>query len=309
MVTNMLKILITDPTDSSAVTFLEKEGFHVDYIPGISREELLEKVEDYDILLVRGRTKVDKELLERAKKLKLVGRIGVGLDNIDLEETKRRGIEVTNSRDATADSVAELTIGSMITLLRKIHVGDELFRRGIWGKSICLGHQLNGKTLGIIGFGNIGRRVGKIALALGMKVLAFDVIEDLVKKSGLDVKFSTQDEIYRESDIITVHVPLLKQTRGMIGRDEIQKMKDGVILVNTARVEIFDLEAIIEGLENGKIGGVIIDSGFKPDHTLMKKLMGYPNVLITPHIGAQTVEAQKRAVMVIAEYIVEKFKG
>ncbi|MGQ4892429.1 MAG: hydroxyacid dehydrogenase [Candidatus Njordarchaeia archaeon] len=305
----MLKILITDPTDSSAISFLEKEGFHVDYAPGISKEELLGKIEAYDILLVRGRTKVNKELLEKAKNLKLVGRIGVGLDNIDLEETKKRGIKVVNSGDATADSVAELTIGSMIALLRKIHIGDELFRRGVWGKDVCLGHQLNGKTLGIIGFGNIGRRVGKIALALGMKVLAFDVIEDLVKKSGLDVQFASLDEIYKESDIITVHVPLLKQTKGMISKNEIQKMKNGVILVNTARVEIFDLEAVIEGLESGKIGGVIIDSGYKPDNPLMRKLMGHPNVLITPHIGAQTYEAQKRAVMVIAEYIVKKFKG
>lgn len=304
----MVKILITDPTDESVVNFLESHGFQVDYKPGITRQELLDIVREYDILMVRGRTKIDGEVINKASNLKLIGRIGVGLDNIDLKKAKEKGIEVINSGAATADSVAELTIGSLITLIRKIHVGDELFRRGIWGKSLCMGHQLKGKTIGIIGFGNIGSRVGKIALAMGMNVIAFDIIRDLVVKSGLDVSYVGLDELYEKSDVISIHVPLLDQTKGMIGEKEISKMKDGVILVNTARVELFDLKAILKGLEEGKIGGLVIDSGFKPDNSLIKKILGFPNTIITPHIGAQTYEAQKNAVMVIAEHIVKKFK-
>lgn len=304
----MIKILITDKTDESIITILQNAGFSVDYKPDISREDLLKIIKDYDAILVRGRTKVDKEVMDRAEKLKLIGRIGVGLDNIDLKTAKEKGIEVVNAGAATADSVAELTIGALITLVRKIHVGDELYRRGVWGKNHCVGTQLNGKTLGVIGFGNIGSRVGKIALAMGMKVIAFDVIKDLVTKSGLDVEYVELNELYEKSDIITIHVPLLEATKGMINRDAISKMKDGVILLNAARIELYDLPAIIEGLESGKIGGVYIDTELKPDNLYMKKLMGFPNVLITPHIGAQTREAQKRAVEVIAQKVIEKFK-
>jgi len=303
-----MKVIITDETDKEIVEILKDKGFLVDYSPGISHENLLSKIEDYEIILVRGRTKVNKELIERAKKLKLIGRIGVGLDNIDVEEAKKRGIEVINAGAATADSVAELTIGAMITLLRKIHVGDELFRRGIWGKKQCLGNELNGKTLGIIGFGNIGSRVGKIALAIGMRVIAYDIFPELIHKSGLDVKYVELEELYKSSDIITIHVPLLPQTKGMIGREEINKMRDGVILVNTARVELFDLDAIFEGLYKGKIGGLIIDSELKPDNPLIQKILGFPNVLITPHIGAQTREAQKKAAITIAKKVIERFK-
>ncbi len=304
----MIKILITDKTDESIITMLQNAGFSVDYKPDISRGELLKIIKDYDAILVRGRTKVDKEVIDRAEKLKLIGRIGVGLDNIDLKTAKEKGIEVVNAGAATADSVAELTIGALITLVRKIHIGDELYRRGIWGKNHCAGTQLNGKTLGVIGFGNIGSRVGKIALAMGMKVIAFDVIKDLVTNSGLEVEYVDLDELYQKSDIITIHVPLLEATKGMINREAIEKMKDGVILLNAARIELFDLPAVIDGLEKGKIGGVYVDTELKPNDPHMRRLMGFPSVLITPHIGAQTKEAQKRAVEVIAQKVISKFQ-
>ena len=303
-----MKVIITDETDEIIVKMLTEEGFYVDYKPGISREELLRIIEEYDVILVRGRTKVDRDLIERGRNLKLIGRIGVGLDNIDVNFAKERGITVINAGDATADSVAELTIGALITFLRKIHIGDELFRRGIWGKKICFGHELNGKTLGIIGFGNIGKRVGRIALAIGMKVIAYDVIKEAVTKSGLDVKYVELEELLKNSDIISIHVPLMPKTRGMIGREEINKMKDGVILVNTARVELFDLDAIYDGLMSGKIGGLIIDSEFKPNDQKIRKIIGLPNVLITPHIGAQTEEAQKKAAIAIAKKVIEFFR-
>ncbi len=301
----MKRVLITDETDTSILEIFEKNGLKADYMPNISHRELLKIIENYEALLVRGRTKVDSEVIKRGKNLKVIGRIGVGLDNIDVSYAKEKGIVVINAGDATADSVAELTIGLLITLLRKIDVGVYLYKRGVWGKKICTGHELKGKKLGIIGFGNIGKRVGKLALAFGMNVVAYDVIKNLVTESGLDVKYVELDELYFTSDIITVHVPLLKQTKGMINKNAIEKMKEGVILVNTARAEIFDLEAIYWGLASGKIGGVVMDSDLKPDNEYMKKIIGFPNVIITPHIGAQTREAQKRAALVVAEKTID----
>ena len=301
----MKRVLITDETDTSILEILEKNGLKVDYMPNISRDKLIEIIDKYEALLVRSRTKVDSQVIDRGVNLKVIGRIGVGLDNIDVNYAKSKGIKVINAGDATADSVAELTIGLIITLLRKIDIGIYLYKRGVWGKKQCMGNELKGKTIGIIGFGNIGKRVGKLALAFGMKVLAYDIIKELVTNSGLDVEYVDLDELYSLSDIVTIHVPLLEQTKGMISREEIKKMKQGVILVNTARAEIFDLESIYEGLNSGKIGGLIMDSNLKPDNPYMKKIAGFPNVIITPHIGAQTVEAQKKAVATVAIKVIE----
>ncbi|MCD6491442.1 MAG: NAD(P)-dependent oxidoreductase [Candidatus Njordarchaeia archaeon] len=292
----MPKILITDKTSESGLKLLEKLNVDYDYVPGIEHDKLLEIIDKYDAILVRGRTKVTKDVIEQGKKLRVIGRIGVGLDNIDVKFAKERGITVINAGDATADSVAELTIGLMISLVRKINLGDLSFKKGIFAKNECKGIELHGKKLGIIGVGNIGSRVAKIALAMGMVVLGYDVYPERIRKSGLEIQITPYEDVLKNSDIITVHVPLLPQTRHMISKKEISMMKRGVFLINAARVEIFDLSAIIWGLENGIIAGVALDSNKKPDDPLMKKLAEFPNTVITPHIGAQTEAAQEKAV-------------
>jgi len=238
--------------------------------------------------------------------------VGVGLDNIDVDTAKAKGISVINAGPATADSVAELTIGLMIALSRRILFGDESLRRGFWAKNYCMGAELRGKTLGIIGVGNIGSRVARIANALGMNVLGYDKFpekaKEMLKLVGGSAKFVTMDDLLRESDIISIHVPLLPETRGMISWEEVKKMKEGVLLINTARMELFDPDPIIWGLESGKIAGLAADTNLKPDNPFVRKLLGFPNVILTPHIGAQTYEAQERAAEVVIKRIIELLK-
>ncbi len=302
----MVRVLITDEVSKLGLEILDRNKIEYTYIPNISHEELLRVIPTYDVLIVRGRTKVTREVIEKAQRLKLIARVGVGLDNIDVKEAKRRGIEVINAGAATSQSVAELTVGLMIALARPIIFGDESMRRGIWTKSYCLGRELYGKTLGIIGLGNIGSIVASICKAMGLNVIGFDVIREKVDKAN--VEYREFNDLLRESDIISLHVPLLESTRGMIGRKEISEMRDSVLIINTARMELIDLDALIEGLESGKIGGYAADSNLKPNDIRVKKLMGFPNVILTPHIGAQTLEAQNRAAEVVFGKIVEKVK-
>jgi len=298
-----MKILVTDEVSKKGLELLKEKAIPFDYKPNISHEELLEIINEYTVLVVRGRTKVTKDVIERGKNLKIIARVGVGLDNIDLEEAREKGITVINAAGATAYSVAELTIGLMIALARPIITGDETMRRGIWAKSYCVGMELYNKTLGVIGLGNIGSKVAKIAKAMGMRVIGYDVIKEKVLAANVELR--EFDDLLAESDIITLHVPLLPPTRGMIGYDEIKKMKKGVLIINTARMELINLEALIWGLEEGRIGGYAADSNLKPSNNLVKKLMGFPNVILTPHIGAQTVEAQEKAAVQIFEKIIE----
>ena len=302
----MHKILITDEVSETGLKILKESKITFDYKPGISSDELLKIIEHYDALIVRGRTKVTKDVIEKAKKLKIIARVGVGLDNIDVKEAEKRGIRIITAGAATANSVAELTIGLMIALARPIIFGDETMRRGFWAKAYCKGTELFGKTLGIIGLGNIGSRVARIAKSMGMKVIGFDVIKE--KVYAANVEYVDFNNLLETSDVISIHVPLLDSTRGMIGRKEIEMMKRGVMIINTARMELIDLEALIWGLETGKIGGYAADSNLKPDHPLVRKLLGFPNVILTPHIGAQTKEAQEKAAEVVFNEVVMKLK-
>ncbi|MHA1615814.1 MAG: hydroxyacid dehydrogenase [Candidatus Njordarchaeales archaeon] len=305
----MIKILITDPISEKGLKLLEEAGIMYDYRPDISHEELMKIIDKYDAVLVRGRTKVTKDVIERGAKLRVIARVGVGLDNIDVETAKARGIKVINAGAATADSVAELTIGLMIALARKIIFGDEALRRGFWAKNFCTGTELHGKTLGIIGVGNIGSRVARIANALGMNVIGYDKFLEnakrMTKMVGANVNFVSMENLLESSDIISIHVPLLPETKHMISWDEVRKMKDGVLLINTARMELFDPEAIIWGLESGKIRGLAADTNLKPENPFVRKLLGFSNVILTPHIGAQTKEAQERAAEVVIKTVID----
>jgi len=304
----MYRILITDEVSNKAIEILKSKKMQVDYQPGISKEELIKIIPNYDAILVRSRTKLFKDILEKASKLKVIGRVGVGLDNIDVDFAKSRGIKIVTAGEATADSVAELTICLMIALSRKVLIGDELLRRGIWGKSICFGTQLAGKTLGIIGVGRIGSRVARIASAMKMKVFGYDISMDRIKmlqEEGVNISYASLDDLLRNSDIISIHLPLLKSTRGFINKERVEKMKDGVLLINTARMELFDFDAVIWGLETGKIGGLAADTNLKPDHPFVRRLLGFPNVILTPHIGAQTKEGQDRAAIITATEVLK----
>jgi len=285
---------------------LEKLGLRVSYEPSISREELLERVGDFDVLIVRSRTRVDAEVLRRAAKLKVVARAGVGLDNIDVEEALKRGLLIVCAPKAPVQSVAELTIGLMIAAARRLYEACDLVKRGGWSK--LTGVELCGKTLGVVGFGRVGSRVAEIAKAIGMRVLAYDVVDvkERASKVGVEVAPSL-DELLRESDVVSLHVPLTKETFHMIGQREFEIMKDGAILVNTARGAVVDTKALLEALESGKVFAAALDvlEHEPPKEPWEVELVKHPRVIVTPHIGSQTHEAQRR----IAENLLEELEA
>ena len=303
-----VKILVCDPIDVEGSDRLRQEGFEVDIKSSIEQAELEKVIKDYDVLVVRSRTKVTKQLIEKGSRLKVVGRVGAGVDNIDIEAAKKRGVTVLNTPEAPADSVAELTIGLMLALARSIAYADCSMKEGKWTKKELEGTLLNGKTLGLIGLGNIGTKVAKVAKAFGMKILVTKRTppsqEVLVM---LEAEYVPLGELLRRSDIVSVHVPLTEQTSNMIGVEEFSLMKKGAILINTSRGSIVDEDALLKALKSGKLGGAGLDV-YCAEPPLNLELVRLPNVVCTPHIGAQTEEAQKAASVLLAEKICRFFK-
>jgi D-3-phosphoglycerate dehydrogenase len=278
------------------------EGFDLDYRPSTTREELLQSVEAYDALVVRSRTRVDRTILDKALKLKLVARPGTGLDNIDVEYAKSKGVEVVNSPESLVEAVSEHVILLMLALSRKLVAANESVRRGRWEKNAPLGRELKGKVLGIVGLGRIGRRIAEVAQTLGMTILAYDVItipQDVV--SGLGVKIVTIEELFRSSDYVTLHVPLAPDTAHMVGASRLSEMKKGAFLVNTSRGGVIDEVSLADGLQNGHLGGAALDVFEKEPPS--GPILSAPNTILTPHIGGQTEEAQLDAVTVIGRKI------
>ncbi|MFQ6094932.1 MAG: hydroxyacid dehydrogenase [Candidatus Bathyarchaeia archaeon] len=299
------RILVCDPIDEEGIRRLMEADFEVDVKLAVSSEELKEIVSDYDALIVRSRTKVTKEIIERGKRLKVIGRAGTGLDNIDVRSAEERGIIVLNTPEAAATAVAELTIGLILSLARNIPLADRSMKEGRWIKKDLRGWQLEGKTLGLIGLGNIGLRVAVIAKCLEMKILVTKRTppsKELLNRLG--ARFVPLDDLLKESDIVSLHLPLSEETHRMIGSRELNLMKDGAYLINTSRGAIVDEEALLEALESGKLGGAALDVyGFEPPTDL--RLVRLPNVVCTPHIGAQTEEAQREASIMIAGKIID----
>ncbi|MCD6164188.1 MAG: D-2-hydroxyacid dehydrogenase [Candidatus Odinarchaeota archaeon] len=311
-----MKILVSDPLHPDGIKMLRDAGFEVIEQPDISYDELKEKIKDFEVLIVRSRTKVTREIIESAEKLTLIARAGVGLDNIDVKTAQEKNIAVINAPEAPTYSVAELVIGLMIAALRGIPRGDMALKEGKWIKKKLLGRELNGKTLGIVGFGRIGQEVAKRALAFNMKVLTYDVIGELAKKAeelGVEFVGTTKEALYKllkESDIITLHVPLLPSTYHMIGREEISLMKNGAVIINTSRGGIIDEKALYEALKEGKIAAAALDVfENEPPTDVSLKLAQLPNVVATPHIGASTEEAQRKAATIIAQKIIDYFSS
>lgn len=302
-----LKILITDGLDQSGLDVLRSHA-DVDDRRDISADDLLKAIPDYDGLIVRGRTKVTASVVEAGTRLKAIGRAGVGVDNIDLDAAKKRNVTVVNAPMSTSIAVAELTFGLMLALAREIPRADAGMKQGKWLKKELEGAELNGKTLGVIGFGRIGVELGKRAAAFGMSVIAYDplISEDEISKRGAE-PVSIQD-LYAWSDFISLHLPLNVQTRDMIGPLAFSQMKDGARIVCAARGGIIDETALVAALNSGKVAGAALDvySVEPPGET---EAVLHPKVIAMPHVGAQTVEAQSRASEDIANEVLSALQN
>ena len=300
-------ILITDGLDEKGQSIL-RAAAAVDDRNDISAADLLGVIAGYDGLIVRGRTRVTASVIEAAARLKVIGRAGVGVDNIDLDAAAKRGIAVVNAPTSTTVAVAELAFGLMLSLARDIPRADSAMKQGKWLKKELEGFELNGNTLGIIGIGRIGTQVGKFASAFGMKVIAHNpqVTDAQVRARGAE-PVSLAD-LYARSDYITLHLPLTAQTRNLLDSAAFAHMKDGVRLVSTARGGIIDESALLAALNSGKVAGVALDVFAQEPHGLTE-LISHPRVIGTPHIGAQTAEAQSRASHDIAEEVLSALQG
>lgn len=294
-----MKILIADQIAQPGVDLLRAEGWTVDVRPTISLSELRAIIGDYDALIIRSRTQVSASVIEVASRLKVIGRAGAGVDNIDVDAATRRGILVMNTPGGNSVSVAEHTFGLMLCLMRHIVDADASLKRGEWEKKRFTGNELKGKVLGLIGLGKIGQEVARRARAFGMQVIAHDPFISERVARDLDVALVDLDELYARSDIVSLHAALTRTTQGMIGREAIARMKDGVILINCARGELVDEAAVLDGLNSGKIAGAGLDV-FAEEPPTRWELVKHPRVVATPHVAASTVEAQEQVGVDIA---------
>lgn len=299
-------ILITDGLDASAQAVLR--SCFVDDRTGIAADELASIIADYDALIVRGRTKVTASLLETATRLKVIGRAGVGVDNIDLAAAKSRGVTVVNAPVSTTLAVAELTFGLLLALARELPRADASMKQGGWLKKELEGAELYGKTLGILGMGHIGTEVARRARAFGMDVLGYDPMLTPDEIHGRAAEPVDRDELLARSDFISLHLPLTSETRGLLDADQFAKMKDGARIVCAARGGIIDEPSLLAALELGKIAGAALDV-FESEPPGATDLVKHPRVIATPHIGAQTAEAQSRAAEDIAHEVLNVLRG
>lgn len=302
------RVLVADPVHPDGLALLKEAGIMVDYLPRITRSMLLEVIHRYDGVVARNRTRLDREVLQTARRLKVIVRAGSGVDNVDLEEAGRLGIQVIRVPEAVADSVAELTMAMMLMLSRSLYRAVESVKRGMWIKDELMGRELREKTLGIIGVGNIGSRVARLAHGFGMQLLLNDIIR-LPEQFLREVEGEVADlkTLLRESDYVSLHVPLTPLTKRMIGERELRLMKESAYLINTARGQVVDPDALYRALSEGWIAGAALDV-YEYEPPTGMKLLKLDNVVCTPHIGAQTAEAQRRAAVEAARRLIEALK-
>lgn len=299
----MKKILIADPLSPEAFEKLKSiPGFEVTLKTGMDEAELIKTIPDFHATVVRGATKVTKNAIEAASNMELIVRAGIGLDNIDVAAAQEKGIQVTNTPAATSISVAEHAFGLMLAAVRNHGRANLSMKEHKWEKKILSGTELYGKILGIIGIGRIGQEVAKRAIAFGMKVIAYDVID---VKTDLDVKQVDLEELITQADIITLHIPLTEDTKHIISEAAIEKMKDGVIIINASRGGTVDEAALLRALESGKVRAAGLDV-FEKEPPDDFSLVDNPNVIATPHIGAAAKEGQKRAGMEVVKILKER---
>ena len=304
----MARILVTDPLDPAAASALRKAGHDVEERK-LTPDELLREIAAYDALLVRSETKVTKAVLGVADKLKVVGRAGVGVDNIDTNAARERGVAVVNAPLAASNAVAELTLGHMLALCRQIPRADASTKEGKWEKKGLMGIELQGRTLGLLGVGRIGGRVAELCKAFGMKVVVYDPYVDAARAKELGVtKVETPVEVAQQADFISVHVPLTPETKHLVNADLLKQCRKGAFILNVARGGIVDEKALHDAIKSGHLGGAGLDT-FETEPLKESPLASLPNVVFTPHLGASTSEAQSKAGMMVAEQVRKVLAG
>lgn len=302
-----MKVLITDGTAPEAVKMLEEAGHEV-VLDEASPERLKEIIGDYDALIVRSRTKVRQDDLDKAVRMKVIGRAGIGVDNIDINYAKEKGIKVVNAPLGSTLSVAELALSHMLALARGLVKGTNGIRSQQWLKKQLKGMELDGKTVGIIGCGRIGQALASRCQAFGMTTIGHDpyLPPEIAEKAG--IRLVGLDELYRTSDFISLHVALTDETRHMISRPQLDMMKKTVFIINCARGGVVDEEALYNALKEGRIGGAGMDV-YETEPPGETRFMEFDNVTMTPHIGANTVDAQFKAGTMVSEQVIMALKG
>lgn len=304
-----MKVLVSDNLDKTGIRRIEvEEGIEVDVNTGLSPEDLKQIIGNYEALIIRSATKVTDEILQQAKRLKVIGRAGIGLDNVDIPAATKRGIVVMNTPGGNIVTTAEHTIAMMMALTRNIPQGTISLKAGRWDKKKLQGREIFNKTLGIIGYGKIGSIVADLARGLKMNVIIYDpyITAEQIEKAGFES--ITLDELYRRSDYITVHVPKLKSTTGLLNKKAFEKMKEGVMVINCARGGIIDENDLYDAIVSEKVAGAALDV-FKTEPPGRFPLFELDKVIGTPHLGASTYEAQTNVSMEVADQIIAYLKN
>jgi D-3-phosphoglycerate dehydrogenase len=304
----MGRVLVSDPITAAGVELFRKAGLEVEVKTDHTREELLAKIKNYEALIVRSQTKVTAELIEAADRLKVIGRAGVGVDNVDLVAATKKGIIVLNAPDGNTVSTAELSVAMMLALARNIPQAHSSLKSGAWERKSFTGVEINGKTLGIVGMGRIGTEVAKRMQAMGMNINAFDPFLTQERAAALGVNLVDLETIITQSDFITVHTPLTAETKGLFGATEFARMKKGVRLVNCARGGIYDETALAAALQAGQVAGAALDV-YRDEPPTNRELIELPQVIVTPHLGASTKEAQENVAIDVAVEVIKVLKG
>ena len=303
------RVLVCDEVDAVLPKILRDNGMVVDYEPDIAPERLLEKVGIYDTVIVRSRTTLSADVIKAATKCSIIARVGVGLDNIDLKAAAAKDIRVINAIEGAMNAVAELVMAHMLALARSTPRGDRAMREGRWIKKQLKGTELRGKYLGIVGVGNIGKRLARLARAFNMNIIGYDVVpidQEFAREVGL--MKADLNTLLQSADYVSLHVPLLESTRHMINAQSVSMMKKTACIINTSRGGTVDEDALYEAIRDGRLGGAALDV-FENEPATDSPLAKLDNVILTPHIGAQTAEAQALAANVIAEKLVQIERG
>ncbi|HJJ55392.1 MAG TPA: phosphoglycerate dehydrogenase [Methanocorpusculum sp.] len=301
------KVLVSDPLAKEGMDIL-KNFCDVDEKIDLSEDELVSIIGDYDALLIRSGTQVTARIIDATKKMKFIGRAGVGVDNIDCDAATKKGIIVSNSPEGNTLAATEHTIAMMMALVRNIPQANASLKNKEWKRSKFMGNEVNGKTLGVVGFGRIGREVAKRAQAMQMKVIAYDPFISPEVGNSMGVTMMSVEELFTQADIITVHTPLIPSTTHIINKKSIQTMKDGVRLINCARGGIIDENALYDAIVSGKVHGAALDV-FEQEPPMNSALLSLDQVIVTPHLGASTVEAQKNVTISIVQQCIDVLNG
>jgi D-3-phosphoglycerate dehydrogenase len=303
------RVLVAEQIADSGVELL-RERFDVDVALGLSREELAERIGGYHGILIRSATRLDAEMIEHAERLRVIGRAGIGVDNVDVAAATKRGIVVANAPQSNIVAAAEHTIALMLALARNVPQAHASLTAGRWERARFGGVEVYGKTLGVLGFGRIGQLVAARARAFGMRILAYDpfVSSERFRELGAE-RAATSDDLYRQADFVTLHLPKTPETRGALDAEAFAQMRDGVRVINCARGELIDDAALKDALDSGKVAGAALDVFPQEPITDYPLFDGYPNVVVTPHLGASTTEAQDRAGVQTAEQVVAALTG